>query len=557
MALDAPGVPLPLATEAREPAQPSTTSTTGTTGTTSTTSTCNSPRMSDPSRRAPRRQVQARVPLTHDSLAARGKLEAGSPDAAAAGRLLEMQRATSRARATLLSQAAVFWVDRDDPDQADDRAEADLAVAIALRTTTSRATRLLNDAHLAVDLLPETFALLAHGDMPSEWFDKVLRGARDLTVTQRAEFDEIVASWDIASIPADRFSDELRLLRSWYDAEGARTRAEDLRDVVLERSPCDDGTATLRITGPVPEIHAIAQHLDAAARAIQAQQRHAVEHDPGRTPEGGAPIPFDLDGAVARDGSAMSLAELRYAIITRTALGTDGVEVPRPAHRINVVVPVLTLMGLSDAPATYDGVVPLPADMARSLAAAEPIWHRVLTDPTSGEFLPLPADRYRPTAEMVEHLRLRDPVCAVPSCTRSTSSDAENDHIEEFDHVHPERGGPTSIANLHRLHWGHHDDKTRRRIDPERTSDGSTTWSIGTSPRVRISVSPRRDLISPIVARALVDSWDRYQWTLELDALERTGFADRFLREGGPEDPFLDDEAPPPLEFEEYGDPPF
>ncbi|MGP9680394.1 MULTISPECIES: DUF222 domain-containing protein [unclassified Brachybacterium] len=468
-----------------------------------------------------------------------------------------MQRATSRARATLLSQAAVFWVDRDDPDQADDRAEADLAVAIALRTTTSRATRLLHDAHLAVDHLPETFSLLARGDMPSEWFDKVLRGARDLTPIQCAEFDEIVASWDIASIPADRFVDELRLLRSWYDAEGARTRAENLRDVVLERSPCDDGTATLRITGPVPEIHALAQRLDTAARAIQSQQRHTVERDPAQDPEGGVPIPFDLDGAVARDGSAMSLAELRYAIITRTALGTDGVEVPRPAHRINVVVPVLTLMGLSDAPATYDGVVPLPADMARTLAAAEPTWHRVLTDPTSGEFLPLPADRYRPTAEMVEHLRLRDPVCAVPSCTRSTSSDAENDHIEEFDHVHPERGGPTSIANLHRLHWGHHDDKTRRRIDPESTSDGSTTWSIGATPRVRISVSPRRDLITPIVARALVDSWDRYQWTLELDALERTGFADRFLREGGPEDPFLDDEAPPPPGLEEYGDPPF
>ena len=32
--------------------------------------------------------------------------------------------------------------------------------------------------------------------------------------------------------------------------------------------------------------------------------------------------------------------------------------------------------------------------------------------------------------------------------------DAENDHIEEFDHAHPSRGeGPTSLDNLHRLHW--------------------------------------------------------------------------------------------------------
>src|SRR5699024_12394177 len=110
----------------------------------------------------------------------------------------------------------------------------------------------------------------------------------------------------------------------------------------------------------------------------------------------------------------MPQAALRSAIIPRTLLDTAGVEVPAPRHRINIVVPVLTMMGLDDTPATYDGVTPLPAAMARKLAEAEPVWHRVFTHPLTGGFLELPAQRYRPTPEMVEHLRLPTPRCAVP-----------------------------------------------------------------------------------------------------------------------------------------------
>ncbi|MGP5625582.1 HNH endonuclease [Brachybacterium alimentarium] len=480
----------------------------------------------------PRPRVQARTPLTEKSLLKRGGLKSGSADAAAATRLMGMQREASRARAHLLRTVADFWVDRGDPDLVDDREEADLAIAIALRTTTSRAATLLRDAHIAVDEMPLVFGRLAAGDMPAEWFDRLLRSVRELTAFQRGEVDERVSAWDLASIPAPRFQESLRLLLAWFDADGGRPRPEDMRDVALERSPQDDGTACLRITGPLHEILGLARRLDTSARAVQAQQRHALED--------GSPVPFDLDGDTAAAGSAMSLAAIRYALITRTMLDTAGVEVPRERHRINVVVPVLTLMGLDDAPATYDGVIPLPADMARRLAAGEEVWHRVLTDPTTGEFLPLPADQYRPTAAMVEHLRLRDPVCAAPGCTRTTSSDAENDHIEEFDHSDPQRGGPTSIENLHRLHWAHHDAKTKGRTDPVRNPDGSTTWTVGTPTRAEVTIAPRTDLVTPIIAAALADSWAQYEWTLELDALERMGEFERFEREAGPYDPALD-----------------
>src|SRR5699024_10611563 len=143
------------------------------------------------------------------------------------------------------------------------------------------------------------------------------------------------------------------------------------------------------------------------------------------------------------------------------------------------IIPVLTMMGLDDTPATFDGVTPLPAAMARKLAEAEPVWHRVFTHPLTAGFLELRAHRYRPTPEMLQHLRPPPPCCAAPGCTKGTSDDAENDHIEEFDHAHPARGGPTSLDNLHRLHWGHPDLKTAGRIDPVREPDGTTTWTVG------------------------------------------------------------------------------
>ena len=326
--------------------------------------------------RAPRSQVRARTPLTPAPLISRGKLEAGSADAAAITRMMEAEREESRRHARHLLDLAPFWIDHEDPDLADDREERSLAIAIALRTTTALASFRIRDAHIAVAEMPGTLARLADGDMPVQWHQRMLRAVRELTPSQRAQADEHIAAWDLASLPADRFRDELRQLVSWFERERPRACPEHSRDVALEPSGRDDGIASLRVTGPIPEILALARRLAAAARAVQAQQRRALEED--------APIPFDLDGDVGRDGRAMTLAGLRYAILHRTVLDTAGVEVPAPRHRINIVVPVLTLMGLDDTPATYDGVTPLPAAEMRADALTATInANRSLTEQLS------------------------------------------------------------------------------------------------------------------------------------------------------------------------------
>src|SRR5699024_6167017 len=81
-----------------------------------------------------------------------------------------------------------------------------------------------------------------------------------------------------------------------------------------------------------------------------------------------------------------------------------------------------------------------------------------------------------------------------PACTHTTADDAENDHIEEFDHTDPTRGGPTSLHNLHRLDWRHHDLKTAGRLDPVREPDGSTPWTVGSPALISTRVAPRGGL---------------------------------------------------------------
>src|SRR5699024_895360 len=133
-----------------------------------------------------------------------------------------------------------------------------------------------------------------------------------------------------------------------------------------------------------------------------------------------------------------------------------------------ITVPALTLLGASDEPGMCEGTIPLPPSMARSLAGNEQTWYRVLTDGATGAFLPLPAEKYVPTNAMLEHLRLRHSMCAVPGCTRPTSWASECDHIEACLRGTAGEGGLTEIENLHLLCWQHPPDKTNGLPDPTR-----------------------------------------------------------------------------------------
>ncbi|MBB5831460.1 HNH endonuclease signature motif containing protein [Brachybacterium aquaticum] len=411
---------------------------------------------------------------------------------------------------------APSYRDLEDEETDEDEAEAELiAVALAVRRTRTVALTLVHDAHRAVTQLPATLARLERGEFPSAWFERILRRTVDLTRAQLAWVDQAVSRWS-TDVTTEQFhtrlSTLLTRLLSRKDLPPHLTPEGRRRVEMLPTG--DDGVGCLRVIGPVPEILALARRLDEAARAVQAAQRHALA--------AGEEPPLDPRGTVAETAMQAPLALIQYDLLMAAALDTDGVAVPAPRFRINATIPVLTLLGASDEPGMLEGMIPLPASMARELAGGSDVWYRVLTDPCSGAYLPLPAERYTPSRGMLEHLRLRNATCAVPGCTRPISWASEADHIEEYDHGHPERGGLTEIENLHLLCWQHHRAKTAGHLDPVRLPrtahlPGRTAWSAGDM--VDVVVADDTDLATPVMVEVLQESWQR--WLADREARRR------------------------------------
>lgn len=513
----------------------------------------------------PRKPVQSRTLLTAQSLVDRSDVTPHTPEAETVLRIFyRRQQEHAAFYVAETRDLASLWSKGDD---ADEKALHALAASVGMRAKLPRGEDRLRDAHLAVTELPACFARVESGALPVEWFEWLIRSVLRLTTHQRRQVDERVAAWQLESIDVERFYRELHTLVVWFGRAAVQESPQEQRSVSIASSPDADGTACIMIRGPIPEISAFGQRLDAAARAVQDAQRHALET--------GAPIPFDLDGDAAREGRHLSLAALQYAIAVRSQLDTGAVEVPDPAFRISVVVPVLTLLGRSNAPATLDGTIPIPPRMARELVAQAPAFERVLTDPVSGHHLPSASRTYRPSAAMGENLRMMDPVCAVPGCTRNVMTVGEMDHIEEFDLEHPARGGPTTLKNLHRICRTHHRMKTAGLLDPERDEKtGTTRWRIHGA--AVCDVIANTDLVTRELGDHFRKAWQRYADDLELEALARTGYfeesrvedadRDEAHRWGNhlidhyshPEYDEADDPGPPPLPpLPSHGPPPY
>ncbi len=199
--------------------------------------------------------------------------------------------------------------------------------------------------------------------------------------------------------------------------------------------------------------------------------------------------PADPRGIEARRADA--LVDICRAVLRRgyAAPGHDGADAAgeiarrgnrsarrRPARRrrsgphIQVTVAATTLLGLDDQPAELAGYGPIPAEVARRIAAdPDATWRRLLTDPASGILLDYGTTVYRPPPHLRDHVVARDQVCAFPGC-RQPAERCDLDHREPFPH------GPTCAANLGPLCRHHHRAKTEGGWSWRLADDGTITW---------------------------------------------------------------------------------
>ncbi|MCU1440167.1 MAG: hypothetical protein JWP85_1164 [Rhodoglobus sp.] len=329
---------------------------------------------------------------------------------------------------------------REHVEFAERAAIADLAVRLSVSENTIRAF----DAQATTMIMrtPRTWSAFRGGQVSPANARVVAELAATLPDDDAVlkQFDDAVTTPARDLAPA-RFSTRARGIRERLHAEAASERhARRVDDRRVRFTPDVDGMAWIEAFVPGDVATRLMAHLDATAFALASNPAEERTMDQLRTDE---------------------LCKLLLGDGTSTRVGV----------RVGVVVPVMTLLGLSEEPAILDGYGPIDAATARRLTAEAPSFYRVLTHPITGTVLDLDRVTLRVPADMKRWLQLRDQVCTFPGCGRRAAR-CDLDHT-----VDRQFGGTTKVTNLSHLCRKHHRAKHMTRWKVAQSRDGTIEWT--------------------------------------------------------------------------------
>ncbi len=266
----------------------------------------------------------------------------------------------------------------------------------------------------------------------------------------------------------------------------AQKRADTARDLILDAATT---TSTAPCTCPHRETGNATDRADDGVEdtGVRAGGAAAGGAAAGGAAAGGAAAGGAAAGGAAAGGAAAGPDQRVEGRDPVRGLRSTTPTAPVRAE-IRVTIPWETLTGHSDRPAEMEGHGPLPADLARRMAAdPDSTWRRLLTDPTTGIAAHLDTRRYRPPPGMDDYVRSRDLTCTAPGC-RIPATRCDLDHVIAYDHTHPgHHGGPgrTHPNNLRPCCRRHHRLKTHTSWQCHTTHDphdGATPSIVWTSP---------------------------------------------------------------------------
>ena len=408
--------------------------------------------------------------------------------------------ATERARVTALrAEAALLAHDDVALSRAGAARRHDLArrafradLATALRLTEQAASHLLDTARTLAAGPGEaghaTLEALRHGRLSLAHATAVADTLADLPDPDaRAQVEGVVLP-RATTCTVPQLRRHLRRARDVAHPEPfveRHRRAAESRAVYVD--PGADGMAWLTAHLPAHVAHAAHDRLTRAGV-------RAREDGDGRTL---AQLRADALGGLlladaGDDADAATSPNRRPG--TDVPTGNHG-SVPDPtwiARRIvptvRITVPVLSLLGGSDAAADLDGHGPVDAETASTLTAAAPSLRRLLVDPVDGRVLCTDPGTYSVPAALRAFLQQRDGVCRFPGCTR-TAARCDVDHVVAWSD-----GGGTVADNLTHLCRHHHVVKHQTAWRSRLAPDGTATW---TSPTGRTHHDPPADPTGP------------------------------------------------------------
>ena len=250
------------------------------------------------------------------------------------------------------------------------------------------------------------------------------------------------------SAEVNRLARAARLRLVPEQAQASRVRALADRRVCIH--PRGDGMASLVADLAEVDAHRIHWRLTAIAAGLQADGADDGPPEPRTRDQVRADVLVDLllggptvqPGAPGRAGDTSSLPAQED--------GPHGGSAP-PRPDIQVVVSLETLLGLAEQPAHVPGLGPIPAEVARELAA-EGRWRALVSD-ASGAITAVGSHTYTPGAAVARLVRAREPHCRFPGCRQPAVRC-------DLDHTVPWPRGATTPQNLGPLCRRHHRLKT-------------------------------------------------------------------------------------------------
>jgi Domain of unknown function (DUF222) len=203
-------------------------------------------------------------------------------------------------------------------------------------------------------------------------------------------------------------------------------------------------------------------------------------------------------GAAARSVEARERAEVPAETSSSVVPPVDMTAAVPLAPLVQVTVAASTLLRLDDQPAELAGHGPIPAEVARQLAA-DPTgtWRRILTDPGTGTVLDVGHRSYRPPRPLARLLTARDVTCRFPGCRRPSRRC-------DLDHVTPWPIGPTAASNLISLCRHHHRLKHASRWTVTTDHTGTVVWTAPTGRSYSTRPPPLADPVPPAGQRHAV-----------------------------------------------------
>jgi len=360
-------------------------------------------------------------------------------------------------------------------------------VATTLRLSEREADHLVETAQTLTSSGAATLGELCRGRFSARHATAMADVLADLPDAQARAAVQAEALPRAATATPAQFRAHLRRARDRAHPEPftvRHARAAARRGVFVD--PAADGMAWLSAYLPATTAHAAHDRLTAAARTA----REAGD------PRTLAQLRADAYAALLLAGAAPSADTSDEA---RPGAGPAGEPAGEPvagpvpdladharriAPRVQITVPVMTLLGRSDDAPELTGHGAIDPEVAAFLTAGAPSLRRLLVDPVSGELLSSDPGTYTVPAALRTYLEARDGTCRFPGCTR-VAARCDVDHTVAW-----ADGGRTTADNLAHLCRHHHVLKHETRWRTRQEPDGTLVW---TSPTGRVTRDPVAD----------------------------------------------------------------